>query len=159
ILRCSVPSGFSQTVSEAEAKAAFLYHFTHFVVWPARSLPKSPSPFVIGILGEDPFGNILDQTIQDEVVQGRKIVVERYPNLASLKPCRTLFISQSEERHLDETLTALKDKPILTVADIPRFAKRGGTISLITERNKIRIAVNMSTNQARQLTFSSNLLR
>ena len=66
IVGFSVPSAWSQAVNESEAKAAFLYHFTHFVVWPARSLPKSPSPFVIGILGEDPFGTILDQTIQDE---------------------------------------------------------------------------------------------
>jgi len=159
VLACTLPSAWSQTVNETKAKAAFLYHSTQFVASPARSLPKDASPFIIGIPGEDPFGAILDQTTQDEVVEGRKIVVERYPNLASIKSCQILFISRSEERHLDEILNALKDKPILTVADIPQFAKRGGTINLITERNKIRIAVNVSTTQAHQLTFSSKLLR
>ena len=158
IVECSA-SVWGQAVNETEAKATFLYHFTHFVAWPPRSLSQNPSPFVIGILGEDPFGNVLDQTIRDEVVEGRKIVVERYSNLASLKACQILFISRSEESRLDEILSAIKDKPILTVAEIPQFAKRGGTINLITERNKIRIALNISTTQARQLTFSSNLLR
>jgi hypothetical protein len=159
VLVCTVSAAWSETVSETEAKATFLYHFTQFVAWPARSLPKDTSSFVIGILGEDPFGVILDQTIQDEVVEGRKIVVERYPNLGSIKSCQILFISRSEERRLDEIFNALKDKPVLTVADMPECARRGGTITLITEHNKIRIVVNVATTQAHQLTFSSKLLR
>jgi hypothetical protein len=156
---CWAPLVWSEAVSEAEAKAVLLFHFTKFVGWPPYALPKNPSPFVIGILGEDPFGSLLDQTVHDETVDGRKIVVERYGNLAAVKGCQILFISRSEERHLDEILRALKDKPVLTVADMPEFARRGGTISLVTEHSKIRIAVNASTTQGRQLAFSSKLLR
>jgi hypothetical protein len=156
---CGVPSSWSQSVSETEAKAAFLYNFTQFVSWPAIPVPKNPSPFVIGILGEDPFGTVLDQIVKGETVNGRKIVVERYSNLASINDCQILFISRSEERHLDEIFAAMKDKPVLTVGDSQQFAKRGGAINLITERNRIRITVNLATAQRNRLIFSSNLLR
>jgi len=159
IFLLGVPSAWAQAVSDIEVKAAFLFNLTQFVAWPAASLPRNQAPFVIGILGEDPFGAVLDQTVQGEVVAGRKIVVERYANLAAVKDCQILFISRSEERRLNEIWTVLKDRPVLTVADMPQFAKRGGTINLITDRNKVRIAVNVSTAQANQLIFSSNLLR
>ena len=159
LLACGVPAASAQTVSEIEVKAAFLFNLTQFVAWPVASLPRNQAPFVIGILGEDPFGDVLDQTVQGEAVEGRKIVVERYTNLAAIKDCQILFIGRSEERHLDQIWPLLKDKPVLTVADMPQFAKRGGTVNLITEHSKVRIAVNVSNAQANQLIFSSNLLR
>jgi hypothetical protein len=159
LLGSGAPPSWSQSVSEAEAKAVFLYNFTQFVAWPANAVSKNLSPFVIGILGEDPFGTVLDQIVKGEAVKGRKIVVERYANLANVNDCEILFISRSEERHLDEVFAALKDKPVLTVGDIQQFAKRGGAINLITERNKIRILINLATAQRNRLVFSSNLLR
>jgi len=45
------------------------------------------SPFVIGILGDDPFGAVLDAAVQDETVNGRKFVVARYQNVEDMKTC------------------------------------------------------------------------
>jgi hypothetical protein len=47
-------------------KAAFLFNFTQFIDWPAATFPVADSPFVIGVLGEDPFGPYLDETVAGE---------------------------------------------------------------------------------------------
>jgi hypothetical protein len=62
----SMAVSFAQTATEYQVKAAFLFNFTHFVEWPAQGFPSAQSPMVIGILGKDPFGRILQQIITGE---------------------------------------------------------------------------------------------
>jgi len=45
------------------------------------------------------------------------------------------------------------------VGDGTGFAKRGGMIRFVSERNKIRMRINVAAAEAVQLTISSKLLR
>ncbi len=116
-------------------------------------------PFVIGILGTDPFGPVLDDTVRGERVHGRKIIVERYRTVQEIKTCHILFISQSETRRLDAIVAAVKNRPVLTVSDIEDSAFRGVMIHFITEQNKIHLRINLDVVKAVGLTLSSKLLR
>ena len=42
--------------SEYTVKAVFLYSFGRFVEWPEGAMGKASDPLVIGIAGENPFG-------------------------------------------------------------------------------------------------------
>src|ERR1700689_1427913 len=66
---------FAQTpVSrEYQIKAAFLFNFAQFVEWPATTYTNAGQPFTIGVLGEDPFGPALEQTIQGETIHSHKL--------------------------------------------------------------------------------------
>src|SRR4051812_38643992 len=44
--------------SEYDVKAAYLFKFTKFVEWPASAYASNDAPFVIGIVGRDPFGGL-----------------------------------------------------------------------------------------------------
>src|SRR6185295_17077931 len=57
--------------SEYQVKAVFLFNFTQFVDWPAQSFADARAPFVIGVLGRDPFGSALDEAVRGETVNGR----------------------------------------------------------------------------------------
>ena len=83
----------AQSFKEYDIKAAFLYHLANFVEWPAESFPAAETPFVIGVLGQDPFGKALDEIVQNEVVKDRKLVVQRFRQLDEIKVCHVLFIS------------------------------------------------------------------
>lgn len=144
---------------EYQVKAVFLFNFTQFVEWPADALSGAQSPFVIGVLGEDPFGDYLDETVRGESVNGRAIVVKRYRRVEEVRECRLLFISRSEADRLDQVFSALKGRDILTVGDFEGFARRGGMIRFVMEKNKIRFRVNLEAARAGNLTISSKLLR
>ncbi len=60
--------------SEYQVKAAFLLNFTKFIDWPQS---EAGSPFGICIVGDDPFGLVLDQMVEGETFQGRKLAVQR----------------------------------------------------------------------------------
>lgn len=51
---------------EYQVKAAFLLNFTKFVQWPASAFADENSPVAICILGEDPFGNTLDEMVREK---------------------------------------------------------------------------------------------
>lgn len=89
LLLWSAPSRSAEAPSEYQVKAAFLYKFARFVEWPATSFADSTAPLVIGILGEDPFGPMLDQAITGKSVQGRPLQILRFTRLGQPPPARS----------------------------------------------------------------------
>jgi predicted nucleic acid-binding protein len=142
-----------------QVKAVFLFNFTQFVEWPAAAFGGATSPIVIGVLGENPFGDYLDDTVRGEKVERRTLEVQRYRRVDEIVTCHVLFISQSEEGHLEEILAALKDRSILVVGDADDFVERGGMIRLATAGNRIRLIISVAAATAAHLTISSQLLR
>jgi len=144
---------------EYQLKAVFLFNFAQFVDWPPEVFAEAQTPLVIGVLGDDPFGSYLDETVRGEKVNTHPLAVRRYHRVEEIKTCHVLFISQSEANRLEEILSRLKGSNILTVGDASGFASRGGIIQFVTENNKIRMRINLGAAKARNLKISSKLLR
>jgi hypothetical protein len=144
---------------EYQIKAVFLFNFAQFVEWPATAFASASSPIVIGVLGENPFGDYLDETVRGEKVENRPLVIERYLQVDEIKTCHVLFISRSEAPRLEQILLSLKTRSILIVGDGDDFVNRGGMIRLATAQNKIRLIINVGPAKAANLTISSKLLR
>lgn len=144
---------------EYQVKAVFLYNFAHFTQWPSQALGDSNSPLVIGVLGDDPFSNSLDQVVRGEKVNSHPLFVQRYQHVEDIKDCHVLFVSRSEMKHLDRILSTMRGRSVLTVGEADGFAKRGGMVRFVTEQNKIRFRINVEAAKAANLTISSQLLR
>ena len=144
---------------EYQIKAVFLFNFAQFVEWPPAAFASANSPIVIGVLGENPFGAYLDETVRDEKVNNRPLEVQRYRRVDEIKTCHVLFISRSEANRLEQILVSLKDRSILIVGDGDDFVQRGGMIRLATAQNKVRLIINVDAAKAANLTISSKLLR
>jgi hypothetical protein len=151
--------GQTAPTPEYQLKAVFLFNFAQFVEWPTSAFPDPSTPLVIGVLGEDPFGPYLDETVRNETVNDRSLVVRRFRGVGEITTCHILFISRREQGRLEEILDSLGGRPILTVSDAHRFASRGGMIRFVTEGGRIRFRVNLEAAQAAGLTLSSKLLR
>src|SRR5690348_13868702 len=128
--------------TEYRVKAVFLFNFAQFVDWPADAFADSAAPFVIGVLGSDPFGELLDQTVLGEQLRGRPFEVRRYHTVDEITACHILFIHQPDGDRVGEILRRLRDRPILTVSDDADFAEQGGMVRFVTDRNRIRREIN-----------------
>jgi hypothetical protein len=144
---------------EYQVKAVFLYNFVQFVQWPADTFNSPDQPFCIGILGDDPFGDFMDQTVAGEKINGHPLVIRRYTSLDGADDCQILFISSSETPQMAGLLGALKNKSILTVSDVDGFIKNGGIVRFFTQDNKIHLRINLEAAKSVNLTISSQLLR
>ncbi len=137
-------------------KAAFLYNFAKFTEWPDHAFPADG--LRVCVLGDDPFGATLD-SIAGKTIRGREVQVEHLTDAADAKRCQILFIGASESMRLAEVIGEINELPILTIADMPDFAKSGGIINLKTVENKIRFEINISAAERAGLKFSSKVLR
>jgi hypothetical protein len=144
---------------EYQVKAACLLNFVQFIEWPATAFAESGTPITVGVLGDDPFGEALEQTFQDESIHGRKVVVKRSRQIEDLKTCHLVFISKSEKDHLAETLASLRETDIVTVGELDGFATRGGIVNFFIDHNKVRFEINADAAQRKGLKVSSQLLK
>jgi hypothetical protein len=145
-------------LSEYQVKAAYLFNFLKFVEWPDESFADPIAPIVIGVVGEDPFGNALPQVIIGKTVQGRDLVIRIYHTGEDLRGAHILFISASERKRLPMILSSLRGSNVLTVADTAGFLDAGGMIQFLNENGRVRFAINVDAAGRAKLKMSSKLL-
>jgi hypothetical protein len=145
--------------SEDQVEAVFVYNFSRFVTWPPQDFAQPGEPFVIGILGTDPFGAHLDEVVRGEQINGHPLRVQRFRSIAEMEHCQILFIDRSENERIGEILAALNGRSTLTVSQADGAAERGVMIQFATENSRIRLRINVESARAAGLTISSNLLR
>jgi YfiR/HmsC-like len=147
-----------QAPTEYQVKAAFLFNFAKFIDWPAARFSREDAPLVIGVLGKDPFGPILDAIIHDKSINRHPLQVQRLADGDDLKACHVLFVSRSEKQHLGEIVEAVKGSAVLTVGETDDFLQRGGMINLYLESDSVKFAINPASAQRAGLGMSSKLL-
>ncbi len=145
--------------NEYQVKATYLYNFGRFVKWPEAVPAGKGDSFSVCVLGQDPFGSILDSTLAGEALDGKPVVLRRLSKPQDAGECRILFISSTEEKHLKEILTALDENGVLTVSDMPGFARRGGMIQFVLEGDRVRFEINLASAESARLVLSSELLK
>jgi hypothetical protein len=150
--------GQSGGVAEYDVKATFLYDFAKFVDWPKTAVGSDQSPFVLCVVGADPFGAMLDSTVRGQRIDRHEISIRRVSSSGDLTGCRIAFISRSESKHLPAILDGLKGSSTLVVGDSQDFAKRGGGIQLYLEDNAVRFSINIDSVRRAHLAISSNVL-
>jgi hypothetical protein len=145
--------------NEYALKSVFLYNFCRFIDWPDAAFAGPADPIVIGIIGEDPFGPLLQEAVQGETFHGRGIRIEHYGSPREATRCHLLFIGATETGRLGDILAAVAGRSIVTVGETESFLERGGMIALVADRNRIRLLVRPGLLRAAKLDVSSKLLR
>ena len=144
---------------EYEVKAVFLFNFTQFVDWPPSAFTDDAAPLVITVLGNDPFGPLLEQTVQGETMKGRALVVRRCRRVEDVGPCHLLYISSSENARLPAIFKRLQDRAVLTVGDADAFAAAGGMIRFTRAQSRVQFDINVAAAQRAGLSVSAKLLK
>jgi hypothetical protein len=143
---------------EFRIKAAFLYNFVQFVRWPESAFLNASQPFYIGVLGSDPFGPALDETIRGAAINGHRLAVKRSKEIGPLMDCQMIFVGDSEASRVIGLLTQMDSRPILTVSDLDGFAREGGDIAFYLSADKVRFEVNPQEARRQGLSISSQML-
>jgi hypothetical protein len=145
------PAAARAQPTDTAVKAAFLPRFARYVSWPAGAMPKGSDPFVLCVIGSDPFGAALDQAARSQLVDGRRIVVRRLDSAAGADACQIAFLQSAQ------TLQALARKPVLTVTDAMNGGPRG-IVQFTIVGGRVRFFINQAAAAERGLSISSRLL-
>ncbi|MCP4715614.1 MAG: YfiR family protein [Deltaproteobacteria bacterium] len=160
LLSACISNAYSQpdAVKEYDLKATFLYKLINFIEWPEAAFNDSEANFNLCILGDDPFGNMLER-YRGKKVFGRMLVIHKTRELSDKIKYHALFIKISEREKQLSILKTVKDFPVLTVGDTEGFCQRGGIINLTLKEDKIRFEINVEAADQAGLKVRSKLLR
>lgn len=144
--------------AEYQLKAAFLFNFAKFTDWPDDVFAGPGAPFAVCVLGRDPFGSSLDDTLRGKTIANRPVAVERLRDLAGVQRCQMVFVTQSETGRLPAILRALRGAKSLVVGETAGFAHAGGAIEFTLEDERVRFTINPDATERAGLRISSQLL-
>jgi len=170
-LRCRFLSSLMATVALASApattqmdeysiKAAYLYNFSKYVGWPDGTFSAPTTPFVICVVGDDPFGGRLDDTVAGKTSGDGRPLAVRHPKAddsAALHECQIVFLSKSEQKRSSKLLAAVRGAAVFTVADFTPFAEEGGVANLRIDGSKVKVDLNMTAANQANLKVSGKL--
>ena len=141
---------------EYRVKAAILFNLAKFVDWPKATFASPHAPFVLCVLGTDPFGSVLDDTLAGRLIGGRSLVAMRITEVT--QGCHMLFIAGGERKRLPVIVDQLGSTGVLTVGEDATFTEDGGMISLAVDGERVRFGINSRMTERAGLKVSARLL-
>jgi hypothetical protein len=145
--------------TEYEVEAAYLSNFGRFVEWPVRAGANERDPFYVCVLGQDPFGSLLDAALKGETIGGAPMAARRVSSAGDAANCRIVFVNSTKDSELKSILATLRNSNALTVSDTFNFTRQGGMIQFVLDGNRVRFEINLAAAQRAGLTLSSQLLK
>lgn len=132
---------------EYSIKGALITNFVRMCDWPEKALPKDAAQFTLGLIGPDDVCEQIRKQTEGKKVGARTIKVVRGTVPADLGGAQLVFLAAAEKEQSAGLIKAFRLNPVLTVSEIPGFAKEGGTLNFFfVEENgkkKTRFELNL----------------
>ncbi len=152
------PANADSPDAEYQIKIALIYKLTKFVTWPEGTFTADDQPFSLCVLGRDPFGHALD-ALSTRQVRGHPISAARHARIQTgAANCDLVFVADSQRQTLDAALEGMRQRPILTVSDIPGFAEQGGMVEITRDDKRLRFRINLAAAAGAGLRIAAPLL-
>jgi hypothetical protein len=155
----AVPAAHAQEGGQREAllKVAFLYNFAKFTEWPKERPDADSGPVLFCIGPSSRLKPAIDE-LQGKLVGSRPVRTVVLTESVNPMTCHVLFIDDSVPARVRQ-LAESNLHGVLTVSDLPNFARAGGNIGLFFADNQLRFQINLDTARRSGIAFSSKLLR
>lgn len=153
----ALPAPGDESFSEQRVKAVFLYKFAAYVDWPEAVFAQAKTPFVIGVIDNDPIEADLNQVVAGRTIKDHPIMVKQLQRGDSLAGVHILFVRLSGER-AQEWLSAADGLPVLTVTEDGNRSKKTGVLHFIVENNRVRFEASRDAADRNGLRLSAQLL-
>lgn len=149
--RNSVAQNSQDTLTDVQAKLAIIHHFvSRYVQWPGRYALGNLSQIYICSFGSDAVTEDL-MLLEQASTPDLRVFVQMNPKLSMANECHVVYIAPSEKGRAKRIVYALKNYPVLTIADISSFNEMGGMVELHTntrmqgnfEKNYVRYNLNI----------------
>jgi len=134
---------------EYAVKAAYLVKFPFYVEWPAGAFASPTAPLNLCVVGDDPFGSLLDEAAAGQSVQGHPIVLRRLKAVPREGGCHIAYVGGDTRGELP------RGSGTLLVTD---GAATYGIIHFVVKDNRVRFAVDDEAAAQSGLAISSKLL-
>jgi hypothetical protein len=141
-----------------QIEAAYLYKFASYVEWPPEAFAGPDSGFTIGLAGADALADELEASLAGRTVNGRKVVVRRLRRGDTATDVQMLVVGDVDARWARELYAAIKDRPVLTIAEPGVDVGAGSMISFAVVDDRLRFEVALRPIKPSRLKISALML-
>lgn len=155
-LASSVCRAQSDDNLEHKIKTAYLYNFTKFIEWPA----KSSATFNICIIGNTPLRAFLP-SLEAKSALDKPIRIHYFDAVQQASNCDIAYFEQINPPpgiSLNDLLQAPQLNGALTVGSQDRFAESGGMIGFSLIQEKLKLRINLQAFKRQELNVSAKLI-
>lgn len=139
-------------------KATYLYKFQPFITWPEQAPLAPGASFNICIVGNDPFGAVIDRAVAGQTADQHALAVVRLAAMPGDAQCRILYIAAGDPKLTGQALASVAGKPVLTVTDAAQDGEPKGMINFVIAEGRVRFEIDATAAGAGGLAVSSKLL-
>ena len=145
---------------EYAVKSAFIYNFLKYTSWPKSTFKDSKQPIVLGIVGKDPFGPIIDKALKGKKVQGRSVTIRRFSDVSKVKGVHVLFLGELSSKQRASLYAQIAGQPILTIGNRLGLAGADTCVaSFYLKEGQVRFEVSLKAIERCRLKIGSGLLQ
>ena len=145
-------------LEESRLKLAMMYNFSNFIEWPAAVLPRPDSPFLFCVMGNDPFGTLL-QPLEKRNYHGHPIQLAHPATVEAARKCHILYVDNPGGTALGrDVIRALAGAPVLTVSSGAEAIDAGIAIGFVQHNDRMRWNMNLTALHHAQLKASAKLI-
>ncbi len=146
-----------ETKVEEELKAKFITNYIPYTKWPSK-LHESNEPIIVCVMESDLIAVYL-RKINEEEENKFKIKVKEKNKNSNFSECLIFYINKYHEKDRDYYINLTRNKPILTISDIPDFSEKGGVTGFqIVPGQDVVLEINMRSVKAAGLEIDPDLL-
>jgi hypothetical protein len=143
---------------EDDLKAALVYRFTTFVEW-SQTPVDAATALKIGVLGADVVASKLEHVVEGRHVAGRPIEVERLSSVRGAARCQVVYLGERAEDQLAALLAGVAGGGVLTIGEMPGFARRGGMVELRRQGSRLAFEIHRGAATRAGLRISPTVLK
>jgi hypothetical protein len=146
----------AQQASDYTVHANIIYHFTKYIDWPPA---KKTGDFVIGVLGDSPLYDELQKSMANKSVGNQKIVIRKFTSVEGAQNSHILFVSEEMSSSMKKIIGQTATNSVLVVSEQEGLAKRGACINFIIVSDRLKLEINTTNIEQRNLSIASELLK
>jgi len=143
----------------SDLKAAYIFNFIRFADWPDSADKKNRERLLINVLNDQKVYDVLKKIANKKAGRQMRLEVQSCSTAACIQQSSIIFIGQSENDQYQELLKSLSGKSVLTISDIPDFARQGGMIEIRQTDSRMSFIINLDMVKKADLYVSSQLLQ
>lgn len=151
---CPFLSGAASS-PEWAVKAEYLFKLVSFVDWPQSTFGSPSDAFHLCVVGQNPFGDLLDQAGQGQSPDQRPISILRLKAVGADDHCHLMYVD-GDPQFVAQSLAVVAGSPVLTVTDDQTTSK--GIVNFVLVQNRVHIEVDRAAALKNHLNVSSKLL-
>src|SRR5579864_1970893 len=140
---------------EWAAKAEYLFKLVSFVDWPQNAFGSPSDAFHLCVVGQNPFGGLLDQAGQGQSPAQRPVSILLLKAVGTDDHCQLMYVD-GDPQFVAQSLAAVAGSPVLTVTNDQTTAK--GIVNFVLVQNRVRFEIDRAAALKNHLNVSSKLL-